>query len=65
MTKHPNGTMLFRIDIRCPVCQRKLMTLQRAQKTVPDVSVIDSAKPVAYRAETRCPGCHSYIGITI
>lgn len=65
MTKRSNGTAPFRFAVHCPICHRKLMTLQRTRKALPDIAVIDAARPVLYGAETRCPGCHSYIGIAI
>ena len=65
MTKRTDETTFFKVAVHCPMCHRKLMTVRRTRNGIPCVAVIDAAKPAAYGAETRCPGCHSYIGIAI
>lgn len=65
MTKCPNGTTLLKVAVHCPSCNRKLMTVRRTRDNMPCAVIIDVAKPGLYSAETRCPGCHCYVGITV
>lgn len=65
MTRHTEKGRIYKFAIRCPVCRRKLMTVRRSQNTTPNAVIIDPDSAGIYGEETRCPGCHCYVGITI
>ena len=56
---------LYRIDIRCPCCRRKLMILNLPEFNVPKVSVLERNELGVHGTETRCPICKSFVAIDV
>lgn len=54
---------LFKFDIRCPSCNRKLMILNLSNFNRPQVRVLERGKLGIHNTETRCPICKSFVAV--
>lgn len=54
---------LFKFDIRCPSCNRKLMILNLSNFNRPQVSVLERGELGIHNTETRCPICKSFVAV--
>lgn len=54
---------LFKFDIRCPSCNRKLMILNLSNFNRPQVSVLERGGLGLHNTETRCPICKSFVAV--
>ena len=56
---------LFQFDIRCPSCNRKLMTINLLQYKMPIVSIFSKDESGTHNTETRCPICKSFVAVDV
>lgn len=56
---------LFRFDIKCPCCNRKLMILNLSDFNKPQVSILERGKLGFHYTETRCPICKSFVAVDV
>jgi transposase-like protein len=54
---------LFKFDIRCPSCNRKLMILNLSNFNRPQVRVLERGELGIHNTETRCPICKSFVAV--
>lgn len=56
---------LFKFDIRCPCCNRKLMILNLSNFNIPQVRVLEQEELGLHNTETRCPVCKSFVAVDV
>lgn len=56
---------LFKFDIRCPSCNRKLMILNLSDFNKPQVSMLERGELGLHNTETRCPICKSFVAVDV
>ena len=56
---------VYRFDIRCPSCNRKLMILNLSNFKKPQVSVLKRGELGMHNTETRCPICKSFVAVDV
>ena len=54
---------LFKFDIRCPSCNRKLMILNLSNFNRPQVRELERGELGIHNTETRCPICKSFVAV--
>lgn len=54
---------LFKFDIRCPSCNRKLMILNLSNFNRPQVRVLERGELGIHNTETRCPIYKSFVAV--
>lgn len=55
----------FHFDIRCPCCQKRLMTINLSQYKKPLVSMFTKKDSGVHNTETRCPICKSFVAVDV
>ena len=60
-----NEKTLFKFDIRCPSCNRKLMILNLSDFNIPQVSVLEQEELGIHNTETRCPISKSFVAVDV
>lgn len=56
---------LFKFDIRCPSCNRKLMILNLSDFNKPQVRILERGELGLHNTETRCPICKSFVAVDV
>lgn len=64
MSKFQTGYK-FHFDIRCPCCQKRLMTINLSQYKKPIVSMLTKENRGVHNTETRCPICKSFVAVDV
>lgn len=59
------GKITYQFDIRCPCCNRKLMTINLLQYKIPNVSIFSKDESGTHNTETRCPICKSFVAVDV
>ena len=54
---------LYKYDVRCPNCKRKLMILNLPTCNVPQISILERNDLGYHYAETRCHICKTFVAV--
>lgn len=56
---------LYKFDVRCPCCNRKLMIFNLSEQAKPQVSLLNKNALGEHSTETRCYICKSFVAVDI
>lgn len=56
---------LYKFDIKCPCCKRRLMTVNLSQYEKPIVSIFAKSSAGIHNTETRCHVCKTFVAIDL
>lgn len=56
---------LFKFEIRCPCCKRKLMILNLSNYSEPRVIILRKSELGSHNTETRCHICKSFVAVDL
>lgn len=57
------SNLLYKFDIRCPYCRRKLMVINSSQYNEPQVKLLKKSELGVYITETRCHICKLFVAV--